>query len=350
VNKNQQCVTLNKLEYTMQLTQKNPLPRSALALTALGLGGAPIAGLYETTPEQQARATIDGAWDLGMRYFDTAPYYGFTLSERRFGEALRHRPRNDYVISSKVGRLLKPDTTPYTGKDWVNPLPFRPHYDYSYAGILRSHEDSLQRLGLGYIDILFVHDIGRVTHGDNHAHYWEQLTKGGGFKALEELRASGQVKAIGLGVNEWEIVYDSMQEIDLDCTLLAGRYTLLEQQSLSPFLEACVRQQNAIVIGGPFNSGVLVGNGKFNYADAPNEILERVAALKAVCDSFNVPLPAVALQFPMTHPAVVSAIPGGINLAQLQQNKLWFEQTIPTALWAELKQRGLIHEDSPVPV
>lgn len=334
----------------MQVTTKKHLLRGDLALTALGMGGAPIAGLYEAIPAADARAAIDGAWDLGMRYFDTAPYYGFTLSEHRFGEALRERPRNEYVISTKVGRLMKPSHVPYTGRDWTSPLPFLPHYDYTYDAILRSHEDSLQRLGIDHIDILLVHDIGRVTHGDKHDHYWEQLTKGGGFKALEELRNSGQVSAVGLGVNEWEVVYDSMQELDINCTLLAGRYTLLEQQSLTPFMEACVRQKNAIVIGGPFNSGVLVGNGKFNYADAPDAIMQKVAKLKAVCDTFEVPLPAAALQFPMAHPAVVSCIPGGRDLAQLEQNKVWFEQDIPVALWQALKEQGLLDERAPVPV
>lgn len=334
----------------MQVTTKKRLLRGDLALTALGMGGAPIAGLYEAIPAADARAALDGAWNLGMRYFDTAPYYGFTLSEHRFGEALRERPRNEYVISTKAGRLMKPSHVPYTGRDWTAPLPFLPHYDYTYDAILRSHEDSLQRLGIERIDILLVHDIGRVTHGDKHDHYWAQLTKGGGFKALEELRNSGQVSAVGLGVNEWEVVYDSMQELDINCTLLAGRYTLLEQQSLTPFMEACVKQKNAIVIGGPFNSGVLVGNGKFNYADAPDAIMQKVARLKAVCDTFEVPLPAAALQFPMAHPAVVSCIPGGRDLAQLEQNKLWFEQDIPVALWQALKEQGLLDERAPIPV
>lgn len=326
------------------------LPRSSLTLTALGMGCTGIGGLYQPTSEAGARSAVDEAWELGLRYFDTAPYYGFTLSEHRLGAALRERPRDAYVVSTKVGRLMKPDATVRPGEnDWAAPLPFRPMYDYSYDGILRSHEDSLQRLGLAHVDILFVHDIGRMTHGDRHEHYWEQLTAGGGFKALDELRRSGQVSAIGLGVNEWEVVYDSMQEIDLDCTLLAGRYTLLEQASLSPLLDACERAGNAIVIGGPFNSGILAGNRKFNYMDAPAEIVRRVEQLEAVCREFSVPLPAAALQFPMAHPAVVSCIPGGRDVTQLRQNVAWFDMPIPAELWSTLKSRGLVDERAPVP-
>jgi len=339
------------LEKTRMLAKDlSLLPRGRLPLTKLGLGCAPIGGLYQPTSETEARAAVDGAWDLGLRYFDTAPYYGSTLSEHRLGAALRERARDEYVISTKVGRLMKPDASVRPGdNDWAAPLPFRAHYDYSYGGILRSHEDSLQRLGTSRIDILFVHDIGRATHGEKHDHYWQQLTAGGGFKALDELRSSGQVAAVGLGVNEWQVVHDCMQIFDLDCTLLAGRYTLLEQESLSPLLDACERQGNAIVIGGPFNSGILAGSRKFNYADAPPRIVARVEALEEVCREFSVPLAAAALQFPMAHPAVVSCIPGGRDLAQLQQNAEWFDLPIPAELWQTLKQRGLLDDAAPVP-
>jgi D-threo-aldose 1-dehydrogenase len=325
------------------------LPRGGLPLTRLGMGCAPIGGLYQATSDEAARAAIDAAWDLGVRYFDTAPYYGFTLSEHRLGAALRDRARGDYVISTKVGRIMKPDAGVHPGEcGWAAPLPFRPHYDYSYDGILRSHEDSLQRLGMERVDILFVHDIGSATHGDKHGHYWRQLTAGGGFRALAELRGKGRVRAIGLGVNEWEVVHAAMQECELDCTLLAGRYTLLEQGALTPLLDACARHGNGVVIGGPFNSGVLAGNGKFNYADAPAGVLERVNAIAATCREFGVPLPAAALQFPMAHPAVVSCIPGARDVAELRQNAAWFDTPIPPALWQALKRNGLLDERAPV--
>lgn len=335
----------------MKIMDTTTLPRGGLALTRLGMGCAAIGGLYDACSAADARAAIDAAWDLGLRYFDTAPFYGYTLSEHRLGEGLRERPRSEYVLSTKVGRLMRPDGSVRAGDDgWATPLPFRPVYDYTYDAVLRSHQDSLQRLGTDYLDILFVHDIGRVTHGEQHAHYWQQLTQGGGFRALNELRSSGQIKAIGLGVNEADVVLQAMQECDLDCTLLAGRYTLLEQASLSPLLDACTRQGNAIVIGGPFNSGVLAGNGKFNYADAPPAVMQRVAQLAAVCRQFDVPLQAAALQFPMAHPAVVSCIPGGRDVAQLRQNAAWFEQAIPADLWQALRHAGLIDERAPVPV
>ena len=334
---------------SMRANDKIMLPNERLALTRLGMGCAQLGGLYEATSDDEARHAVDAAWDLGLRYFDTAPYYGFTLSERRLGAALRERERDQFVVSTKVGRLMEADANVRPGAcGWAEPLPFRPHFDYSYDAILRSHQDSLQRLGLERVDILFVHDIGSYTHGVLHQRYWQQLTAGGGFRALEELRASGQVSAIGLGVNEWQVVHAAMQECQLDCTLLAGRYTLLEQTSLSPLLEDCARQGNAIVLGGPFNSGILAGSGKFDYADAPPAVLAKAAALDAVCRRFDVPLAAAALQFPLAHPAVVSVIPGARDAAQLRQNAAWFELPIPPALWQALKQEGLLDERAPV--
>lgn len=334
----------------MDVTQLRSLPRGGLSLPCIGMGCAPLGGLYQPVSDAQARATLDGAWDAGVRFFDTAPFYGYTQSEHRLGAALRERPRDHVVVSTKAGRLMRPDACVRPGDDgFAAPLPFRPHYDYTYDGVLRSHDDSLQRLGLERIDILFVHDIGKATHGEREQQYWRQLTDGGGFRALDQLRAGGQVKAVGLGVNESEIVLRAMAEFDLDCTLLAGRYTLLEQASLSPLLDLCMERGNAIVIGGPFNSGVLAGNGKFNYTDAPAAILQRVARLDAVCRAFNVPLQAAALQFPLAHPAVASCIPGGQDLAQLRQNLDWFATPLPDALWTALREAGLIDARAPVP-
>jgi D-threo-aldose 1-dehydrogenase len=299
--------------------------------------------------DQAALATVDGAWELGLRYFDTAPYYGFTLSERRLGQALRQRPRDQYVVSTKAGRLMRPDASVMPGDcGWARPLPFRPHFDYTYDGMLRSHDDSLARLGLEHIDILFVHDIGRVTHGDAHGHYWEQLTSGGGFRALDALRCEGRIRAIGLGVNEAAVVHAAMQECDLDCTLIAGRYTLLEQGALA-LLDACARNGNAIIIGGPFNSGVLAGTSRFDYGDVPPDVRARVDALQAVCRSFAVPLAAAALQFPMAHPAVAACVPGAHDATQLGKNVHWFGQLVPDELWAALKHHGLLAEQAPTP-
>ncbi|WP_426171543.1 aldo/keto reductase [Pseudoduganella sp. R-34] len=334
----------------MQAYDKRSLPRSGLPLSSLGLGCAQLGGLYQAMGDAEARAIVDTAWDLGIRYFDTAPYYGYTLSERRLGAALRERPRDSYVVSTKVGRLLLPDAGVQPGENgWAEPLPFRPHFDYSYDGVMRSHADSLQRLGMDRIDILYVHDIGRVTHGEKHAHYWDQLTHGGGFRALARLREEGSVAAIGLGVNEWEVVVDAMRACDIDCALLAGRYTLLEQASLAPLLDRCVERGIGIVIGGPFNSGILAGTGKFNYEDAPADIIARVEAIAAACARAGAPIQAAALQFPMAHPAVVACIPGAQSPAQLRQNAEWFAQSLPAALWEALSQAGLIDSRAPTP-
>ncbi len=295
-------------------------------------------------------ALIDAAWSAGLRYFDTAPYYGYTLSERRVGQALAARERDVFSLSTKVGRLMRPDMNVRPGDDgWAEPLPFRPFFDYSYGGIMRSYEDSQQRLGTGRLDILYVHDIGTMTHGDRNGHYWAQLTEGRGFRALEELRASGAVRAIGLGVNEWEIAVDAMNEVLLDVILLAGRYTLLEQLALEPLLDPCARAQTAIVVGGVFNSGVLAGNGKFNYGDAPAAVVEKVRRLTALCERFDVPLPSAALQFPFAHPAVVSCVVGVRSIAQLQQNIAWFERPLPARFWQAVSDEGLVAANAPIP-
>jgi D-threo-aldose 1-dehydrogenase len=334
---------------TLRAADTVVLPRSGVPLTRLGMGCAPIGGRHRPVSDEVARDTIDAAWDLGLRYFDTAPYYGFTRAELRLGAALRDRPRAQYVVSTKAGRLMRLDSTVRPDAcGWADPLPFRPQYDYSYEGIRRSHDDSVRRMCIDRIDVLLVHDIGLRTHRELHRYHWRQLTKGGGFRALRALREEGQVRAIGLGVSECEAVLAAMQECDLDCTVLAGRYTLLEQASLSPMLDACVRNGNAVIIGGPFNSGVLAGNDTFNYAEAPPEVFARVEAIVAVCRDFGVPLPAAALQFPMAHPAVVSCIPGVHDAAQLHQNAAWFELPIPPQLWQVLKQRGLLDERAPV--
>lgn len=333
----------------MQVSDRRILPRKGLPLTAFGLGCAQMGGLYKATSYAEAEGAFIAAWDAGIRYFDTAPYYGYTRSERRLGTMLAEKERRSFIVSTKAGRLMVPDAT--IGADesgWVAPLPFRPTYDYSYDGIWRSFEDSLQRLGLAHIDILYVHDIGRVTHGDQHDHYWSQLTSGGGFRALNELRDAGAVDAIGLGVNEWEVVADAMQECDLDCTMLAGRYTLLEQADFA-FLDECVKRGHAIVAAGPFNSGVLAGNGKFNYGDAPPEVVTRVQALAALCEEFAVPLQAAALQFPLAHPAIVSVVSGARNAAQVVSSVAWFNHPIPADFWDALRTRNLIAEGAPLP-
>lgn len=334
---------------TSRTFERRRIGQTDLDITTLGLGSASLAGIFTAVPPDQARATVTYALDVGITYVDTAPQYGLGRSEHLVGDVLRER-RDGVVLSSKVGRLLKPVDPALQDKgNWADPLPFDQVYDYSYAGIMRSHEDSLQRLGVDKIDVLYVHDIGTATHGvEGNKPLWAQLADGG-YRALRELRDGGTVKAIGLGVNEWEVLMDAFALGDWDVFLLAGRYTLLEQTSLEPFMSTCVERGASVVVGGPFNSGILVGGDKFNYAKAPPEIVAKVNAIAAVCAEFDVPLPAAALQFPLTHPAVCNVLPGPRSPAELDGILEWWDLPIPTELWARLAAQGLLAEGTPTP-
>ena len=338
-----------------------PLPSRALGrtgvnVTALGFGAAPLGNLYRPVFEQEARETLATAIELGIRYFDTAPYYGFGLSERRTGDALR--ARSDAVISTKAGRLLTPVPKIDASAErhgFVSPMPFEPLFDYSYDGILRSHEQSLQRLGLGRIDILLVHDIGKLTHGDAHGEKLAQLIDGGGLKALRRLKDEKAVAAIGLGVNETDICLDLMDRAEIDVLLLAGRYTLLEQGAMDELLPRCVQAGVSVVIGGPFNSGILATGSaaprppRYNYGPAPDAVRQRVRRLEAVCASHGVPLAAAALQFPLANPIVAAVIPGFASPDEVRSGVAHFQTKIPDALWADLQREGLIDPRAPVP-
>lgn len=334
---------------TVRNFEKRRIGQTSLEVTTLGLGGASLAGIFTGVSADQARATVNHALDMGINYVDTAPQYGLGRSEHLVGDALRER-RSDAVLSTKVGRLLKP--VPVAEQDkgaWVDPLPFNQVYDYSYDGVMRSFEDSLQRLGLNSVDIVYVHDIGVSTHGvEGNKPLWNQLETGG-YKALRELRDGGVIKAIGLGVNEWEVLMDAFALGDWDVFLLAGRYTLLEQTSLDPFMTTCVKRGASVVIGGPFNSGILVGGDKFNYAKAPEAIVNKVKAIEAVCRDYDVPLPAAALQFPLTHPAVCNVLPGPRSPAELDGILEWWDVKVPDELWSSLAAKGLLAPGTPVP-
>ena len=332
-----------------RIFEKRRVGQTGLEVTTLGLGCASLAGIFSAVPAEQARATVGHALDTGINYVDTAPQYGLGRSEHLVGDALRER-RDGVVLSSKVGRLLKPiDPTAQDKGNWVDPLPFNQLYDYSYDGVMRSFEDSQQRLGIHSIDILYVHDIGVATHGvEGNRPLWKQLETGG-YRALRELRDAGVVKAIGLGVNEWPVLMDAFALGDWDVFLLAGRYTLLEQTALDPFMATCIRRGASVVIGGPFNSGILVGGDTFNYARAPEEIVRKVRAIEAVCRQFDVPPPAAALQFPLTHPAVCNVLPGPRSPAELDGILDWWDAPIPAELWTALAEKGLLAPDTPMP-
>lgn len=334
---------------TARAFEKRRIGQTDLEVTTLGLGAASLAGIFTGVSPEQARATVAHALDVGITYVDTAPQYGLGRSEHLVGDVLRER-RDGVILSSKVGRLLKPlgGATQDKGA-WVDPLPFNQVYDYSYDGVMRSFEDSQQRLGLDRIDVLYVHDIGVATHGaEANKPLWQQLASGG-YRALRELRDAGVVKAIGLGVNEWQVLMDAFALGDWDVFLLAGRYTLLEQTSLDPLLTTCVTRGTSVVVGGPFNSGILVGGDKFNYAKAPDDIIAKVRAIEAVCREFGVPLPAAALQFPLTHPAVCNVLPGPRSPQELDGILDWWDVTVPKELWTTLAAKGLLAPGTPIP-
>lgn len=330
--------------------------RTGLVVSALGYGAAPLGNLYRQIDDQTARDALSAAFDAGVNYVDTAPYYGFGLSERRIGEALRGRP--DIVVSTKVGRLLEPDVS-VRGADERNgfhsPMPFRPVYDYSHDAILRSHDDSLQRMGLAKVGLLFIHDIGVRAHGEAAAFHLESLTVGGGLRALERLRSEGVIAGFGVGVNEVDICHEVMDHAELDVLLLGGRYSLLEQGAMDTLFPRCLETGTSVIVGGPYNSGILAtgvrsgGSIHYDYAAPPAEILARVAAMEGVCDLHGIDLPAAALQFTLAHPAVSCVIPGIDSAHRVGQTLTALGAPIGTAFWQDLKGRGLLRRDAPVP-
>ncbi len=335
---------------------RRPIGRTALSVPELGFGAASLGNLYAPVADADARAAIDAALAAGLRYVDTAPHYGRGLSERRVGDAVRLQP--DTIVSTKVGRLMDPDasiTDDSERNGFRSPMPFRMRYDYTHDGILRSHEHSLQRMGVAQVDLLYVHDIGRYTHGEAADGYWQQLTSGGGLKALERLRDEGTIAGFGIGVNEIQVCLDVMAETRLDAVLLAGRYTLLEQAALDALFPACAAAGTSIVIGGPYNSGILAtgtrrgGTVHYDYGPAPEHVLTRVRGIEQVADRHGVALPAAALAFVLAHPLVASVIPGIGSAARVTQTADLYHAPIPPAFWDELRGEGLLRTDAPVP-
>ncbi len=326
-----------------------------LTFTELGFGTAPLGNLYRAISDEDARAILDAAWDGGVRYYDTAPLYGLGLSESRLNPFLRGKPRDEYVLSTKVGRLMNhcaPQDRTGIGK-WFDVPQRREHYDYSYDGIMRSFEHSFSRLGVDRIDILYVHDLCASTHGSKAASDMRiaEFFGGRGYDAMLSLREQGLVSAIGGGTNEWEVCQILAEQGDFDLFLLAGRYTLLEQDALETFLPLCEQRGIGIVTGGPYNSGILATGAKpgayYNYEVAPQEIIDRVHAIEDVCTQHSVRMVDAAFQFPLLHPAHVAVIPGGQGVSEMQSNFQASAADIPPALWADLKDQGLMRQDAP---
>jgi D-threo-aldose 1-dehydrogenase len=313
----------------MRASDRVQLGRTSLTVTRLGLGTAPIGGLYQSVADEAAAGAIAASWDAGLRFYDTAPLYGEGLAESRLGRGLRDRPRAEYTIATKVGRVLVGD-------------PPEPVFDFSRDGVMRSFESSLKLLGLDAVDVLHVHDP------DNH---YEQALREA-YPALDELRRAGAVRAIGAGMNQAEMLSRFAREADFDCFLLAGRYTLLDQVGLAELLPLCAERGIAIIAGGVYNSGVLADprpGSHYNYAPVPPAVLERAQRLDAVCARHGVPLKAAAIQFPLGHPAVASVLTGARSPAELEETLAMSAVEIPPDLWAELKAEGLLPEEAPTP-
>ena len=331
----------------------------------LGLGGAPLGNLFTALTDTEAADTVEMALAQGCRSFDTAPHYGNGLSEHRLGHALRSwlqaNPGADCMVSSKVGRLLRPSANaPRAQNGYVDVLPFVQQWDYSRAGTRRSVEDSLQRLGLARLDVAYVHDIDEACHGERAPQVLKQVLEDT-LPTLRELQREGLVGAVGLGVNDWRVVMAVLRHADLDALMLAGRYSLLDHSALPALLPECARRGVRVALGGVFNSGILATGVRhlnlaaeaslptFNYAPAAREWLDRTAALEAVCETFAVPLRAAALQFPLAHEAVEIVMVGARSQAEWQDCTAMMAFPIPSTFWSALRDQGLLPADAPLP-
>ncbi len=336
------------------LAARRQVGRTAFSLPPFGFGGAHLGELFSTVDEADARATLDAAWESGVRYFDTAPWYGRGLSEHRLGGFLRTKPRRAFQITTKVGRTLHRPKSPSTfdRSPWTGGLNFEVNFDYSYDGIMRAYEQALQRLALDSVDALVIHDLDTGYHGDNTAGHQKQLADSG-IRALAELKRSGDIQAYGMGINTDEALEQIATGVDLDFCLVAMPYTLLDQASLHRGMAACVKRNVGVIIGAPFASGILVtGSGAaatYAYGAAPPDVQARVRGIESVCKAHGVALPAAALQFVLAHPAVVSVIPGAKSPVEIKQNLASLQVAIPAEFWADLKAQELIVSDAPVP-
>jgi len=329
-------------------------PPCAASRLRLGLGGAPLGNLFTAVTDDDARALVDAAWASGCRSFDTAPHYGHGLSERRLGDALRRHLRDEFVLSSKVGRVLLPDAgAPSAQHGYVDILPFRQAWDFSAAGTRRSVEDSLQRLGLSRLDVAYVHDPDAATHGAHAPEVLRQVIDET-LPALRQLKREGLVRAIGLGTNDVGVVLQVLREADLDVLMLAGRYSLLDHSALPELLPQCVARGVRIALGGVFNSGILAtgtrgGAPTFNYAPAARAWVERTARIEAVCEAHGVPLRAAALQFPLAHPAVEIVMLGARQVVEWEDALAMLQHRIQPDFWMALREQGLLPAEAPTP-
>lgn len=337
--------------------ETRPLGRTGIPVTTLGFGSAPLGDLYHRLDDKTALGAVEAAVEAGVSLYDTSPFYGHGLAEHRIGTVLRRAPRKSYVLSTKVGRWMDPLHQPADGNiqppNFAGGLPHPARLDYSYDGAMRSLEQSLIRLGTDRIEIVLIHDVDVYTHGKDQVETHFKAAMDGAYKALEKLRAEKVIDAIGVGLNEADMCERFARAGDFDAMLLAGRYSLLEQPALDSFLPLALEKGIGMMLGGVFNSGILatgpVPGAKYNYRDAPPEILDRVARIQRVCEAHGVSLADAALKFPLGHPAVASLVMGSVSAEETKRNRAAFERKIPAALWSDLKTAGLLRPDAPTP-
>jgi len=327
--------------------------QTELRVTRLGFGGAPLADRSQITPNAQSDATLEAAYDAGIRFFDTSPWYGNGKSEHRLGHVLQEKPRDSFVLTTKVGRLFfRPaDFDALRPQLRGNEYAFDYRFDYTREAVLRSYEDSLHRLGMPVVDALLIHDLDRHSCPTDEAlaARFGELESGGGYAALQELKARGEIKAVGAGINHAGMIPMFLERFELDFFLVAMPYTLLSQESLDVDLRLCQERGVSVVIGAVFSSGILAGGTTYGYRAPEPAVVEKVQRIHAVCARHDVPVGAAALQFPLAHPSVVSIIPGAVSPEQVHQNIEWLRREIPGSLWAELKAEGLLHPEAPTP-
>lgn len=320
-----------------------------ITLPTLGFGGAPLGNMFKAVPEDQAQATLANAWQAGIRYYDTSPHYGAGLSEIRFGKFLAGKPRDEFVLSSKVGRLLQLADQPENAKPFTQELPNRRVIDYSVDGARRSIESSLERLGVDRLDVVFIHDVSEDQHGPKWREYFAEAMQGAAV-ALTRMREEGMIRGWGLGVNLVEPCRLALEQADPDVFLLAGRYTLLDhREALDTLFPECARRDVGIVVGGPFNSGVLAGGEHYEYDRVPEDIRRKTEQLRALGERFGVDIRAAAMQFCLANPVVQSVIPGTANSARPAQYVRLLEAAIPAEFWQALREQGILPEDAPLP-
>ncbi len=335
--------------------ERRKIGSTTLDMPVLGMGTAPVGELYAKVDEPTSQAIFDAAWNAGVRYFDTAPWYGRGLAEHRLGAFLRTKTREEFFVTTKVGRTLHRPSDPsaFDRSPWVGGLNFEVNFDYSYDGVMRSYEQALQRLALDTVDALVIHDLDAMYHDPPTIEAHTRALMNGGMKALDELKSSGDIKAFGMGINYKEQLSDLAQKVDLDFALVAMPYTLIDQDSLHTGMKACADRGVSVIVGAPFASGILAtgssGTLKYAYATADHTIVQKVQRIEAVCAAHDVALQAAALQFPLAHPAAASIIPGAAKPSEIEANVASIDADIPAQFWADLKSEGLIVADAPVP-